>query len=287
MSYVTLIHSKVWPTEETNGILVADYEIKEKKKYNIGNFNKLNDDIFYIVISFLIEYKQIEKNAIPLIISCKYFEKKYGQIGIFKLGNSLSKAYLENKDFRDKLSNYLRPCSKVFYNFKIPVSIELDYSEIDDKEFVNLDNVYRLTINDCYRPHRYLPTVFINKVKDVSMISNVHELYLRFCGELEDVSMLGGLNKLILCKCSKVKDISMLGGIKILFISSCNGITYVSKLSNIKILVIEDCKGISDVSMLGSVEKLVLQNCPHIDSSMLENKCSWEDVSTNFYENFY
>jgi hypothetical protein len=55
----------------------------------------------------------------------------------------------------------------------------------------------------------------------------------------------------------EIADVSMLGNVHKLYLINCSGIVNVSMLGNVNTLNLSGCTGISDVSMLGNVRKLV------------------------------
>ena len=60
-----------------------------------------------------------------------------------------------------------------------------------------------------------------SKIKDVSMLGNVHVLNLFGCYNITDVSMLGKVHTLDLSHCSKITDVSMLGNVHTLDLYWC------------------------------------------------------------------
>ena len=77
------------------------------------------------------------------------------------------------------------------------------------------------------------------QVKDVSMLGNVHTLYLSWCDGITDVSKLGGVTTLDLSFCRGITDVSKLGGVNTLDLRECDRrLKGVSKLTNVKNLLI-------------------------------------------------
>ena len=89
-----------------------------------------------------------------------------------------------------------------------------------------------------------------SKIKNVSMLGNVHTLNLSECDNITDVSMLGEVHTLDLSCCSNITDVSMLGKVHTLYLYGC--------------------KNITDVSMLGKVHTLNIRHCINIPIYQLE-----------------
>jgi len=109
-----------------------------------------------------------------------------------------------------------------------------------------------------------------SKIKNVSMLGNVHTLNLHKCHNITDVPMLGNVHTLILRWCNNIRDVSMLGNVHTLELSECRNITDVSMLGNVHTLSLYNCDYITDISMLGNVINLYLDGCYDIPIYQIE-----------------
>jgi hypothetical protein len=187
------------------------------------------------------------------VITCLSFKDRYNLCLTSKsLFETLFKIYQHNEIIKIKFEDY-RLCD-IWCNIKF--RIDLRYSKIKDVSM--LGNVH--TLNLCW----------CSNITDVSMLGKVYSLILYNCLNIIDVSMLGTVHTLNLFWCNKITDVSMLGKVHTLILSKCTKITDVSMLRNVHNLKLCWCSNITDVSMLGNVINLYLYYCSNIPKYQIE-----------------
>jgi hypothetical protein len=94
---------------------------------------------------------------------------------------------------------------------------------------------------------------YINTIRDVNAICNIHSLDLTGCCLLIDVGPLCNGHSLNLSRCSNVIDVTALRNIYDLNLSGCFKVADVQALGNVHTLNLSSCPLITDVSTLGRV----------------------------------
>jgi hypothetical protein len=116
---------------------------------------------------------------------------------------------------------------------------------------------------------------FCQKVRDVSMLGGVRELYLSACrGITSGFECLGGVHSLDLSWCTQLRDedITNLGTVSVLNLSYCPNITNVSHLGGVRELKLISCTGItSGFECLGGVHSLDLSRCTQLRDEDITN----------------
>ena len=199
--------------------------------------------------------KQILTNNLNIsfnIMTCLSFKDRYNLCLTSKsLFETLFKKYQHNEIIEIKFKDY-RLCD-IWRNVKF--KIYLKNSKIKDLSM--LKNVHTLNLK-------------YSNIEDVSVLRKVHTLDLSWCVNVKDVSMLGNLHTLNLSWCVNVTDVSMLKKVHTLNLSDCNNITDISMLGKVHTLNLSNCRKIKDVSMLGKIHTLNLSCCPNIPKYQIE-----------------
>jgi hypothetical protein len=209
-----------------------------------------NKNIIFNILTNLIVKDRYYFSLVSIDIFNKYFCK-------FKHSE-----YDKNIIDISSIKNYFKInklCSRWKENFNFRLNISRSTQIINNISL--LSNIYMLDLS-------------FTIIKDVSMLCNIHTLYLNGCNKITNISISNNdqdqkyCNKtkwnchiLSLCRCENLMDISALGGVHTLYLECCNKITDVSMLGNVHTLYLNNCNGITDVSMLDNVYELDLSYC--------------------------
>ena len=205
------------------------------------------------------------RNIMYNILTCLEFKERYNLC-------ITNKDYLKNKFQEYKHQELINiKCKDYLLSYKwsnIKFKIILRNAKIKDVSI--LRNIHTLDLSKC------------KNIKDVSMLGNVHTLNLSEC---ENISILGNsktiwnCNTLDLSNCNNIKDVSMFKNVNTLDLSWCNKITNVSMLGNVDTLDLSWCDKIKDISMLYNVRVLYLSHCTNI-TNITNNKS--KDLNNKF-----
>ena len=205
-----------------------------------------------------------------------------------------------------------------FYSLDI-----LNYYRLDFNIFKIFNNIHVLNLSGCmYIENLYIPetvhtlNLSYTKIKDVSLLANIHTIDLSYCRELEDISPLKNVYNLNLCFCLNIKDVSPLCNVHTLDLSYCHITSLSPSLSpsllpynnikwnchklnltccrrlidisslrncNIHTLNLSCLNNLNDISMLSNIDTLNISWCTKItDISTLRNI---KNVISSAYDN--
>lgn len=238
---------------------------------DLENIHYYEPSIFHLVDLVGVIYSYLNyADGLNLLATTKYLYENTSNIRYLKLNRNGSKRYYESEMFRNHINTLIKDTAK---------QLNLNFYDFDWLSNVSvLSDVHTLNLRYCKQVENVdtlCNTTHLildhTNVRYTKCLKNLMSLSLRFCQQLFDISSLGKLHYLDLSYCN-VSDVSSLGNVNTLILQGCENIVDVSALTNVHILDISECINIANISALKNTYNLNLTGCEAIRSvDMLTN----------------
>ena len=198
-------------------------------------FDKLNEDIYYLIYHFLTKNDKHNFN----LISKKILNEMTLVNKIIQLNKKLSLEYCYNFDFR-KLINWISSNKKIYLNYS--------YNEKLYEEFY-ISNICSIDLSS-------------TNISLVNNLHNIHTLNLSCCDNIKSIDGIHNIKKLILFWCKNIERISNLHDIDELNCQGC-----------INLKIISDVQNINELCLLENNNNIIkFKNCKNIKNIISEEK---------------